>query len=76
MAMSLAERLTTSRPEYKPSMQQWIDSLTDEDAAALVAAGLDPAWTNPALVDVIAAEGFTIGTSAVAEWRKRLGFTR
>ena len=74
--MSLTERLATSRPQYKPSLQAWIDQLPDEDAAALVAAGLDPAWTHPALAEVIAAEGFTIGTSAIGEWRKRLGFTR
>ena len=70
--MSLAKRLTDERPTFKPRFVDWIETLSDEDHDALIAAAKDPAWSNAALARVVQAEGATAGKDAIREWRARV----
>lgn len=74
--MSLAERLNAAKKPLKPKFEQWIDTLSEADRKALIAAAVDPGLSNNAIVDAIRAEGYSANKDTVSAWRKSHGFTR
>lgn len=67
--MSLAERLKAERVEKKPAFEQWLDTLSAADRAALEDAAHDRAWSNAALIRIISDEGYPVGKDSLAKWR-------
>jgi hypothetical protein len=71
--MSLAERLKTERPDYRPTFTEWFMKLAPADKAALEEAAKDPAWSNAALVRIIQDEGGVASKDTIAKWRVGVG---
>ena len=72
--MSLAERLNDARKPVKPKFEQWIDTLDKTDRDALFAAAVDQTLTNVAILDAIAAEGYSANKDTISKFRKSLGY--
>jgi len=57
-------------------MDDWCDTLTDTERAAVHAAALNPAWGHVALRDALAAEGAPrLSDNSLAAWRRKIGWT-
>jgi hypothetical protein len=74
--MSLAERLNAAKKPSKSAFEQWIDTLSEADQEALIAAAKDPELSNAAIVEAVRAEGYSAHRDTIARWRKGHGFTR
>lgn len=68
--MSLKDRLA-ERPVVKPRFEQQIEALPAEELKALMFAVNDPAWSNAALIRILADEGIHVGKDTFGPWRKR-----
>lgn len=72
MALSEALKTPPSR-ETKTVMDVWLESLTDEDQAAVWAALHNPDWRHTDLLAAVIAEGAPqISDRTFGEWRRRV----
>ena len=69
--MSLKDKLA-ERPATKPRFDSLIEELPEDERAALVAACLDSAWSNAAIIRVLADEGIPVSKDTFGPFRKRV----
>jgi len=70
--MSLADKLEELKPMRRLRIEDYVDSLSPTDRAALIAAAADPAWSNAALHRLISDEGCGAGKDAFTKWRRHV----
>jgi hypothetical protein len=59
----------------KNRLDQWVDSLPEDDRAALIDAAADSRFSNAGLLRVIQAHGYSSSKDTLADWRRRHGLT-
>lgn len=67
--MGLAERLAAGVPARQSRFDYVLAQLLPDEQAALLAAALDPSWSDEALTRVLQDEGVIVGAEAVSAWR-------
>ena len=69
--MSLKDKLAV-RPVVKPRFEQLIEELPEEERAALDAACRDSAWSNAAIIRILADEGIPVSKDTFGPYRRRV----
>jgi hypothetical protein len=73
--MSLAARLEEAQASAKPKWEQWLKSLPADDLKALQGAAGNNGLSTKKMLEIIRAEGGSVGEPALKDWRRGYGFT-
>lgn len=74
--MSLRDDLARIETTTRTKFQQWVDTLDDEDRAALHEYAHDTNMPNAKISEAVRRNGYNADGTTIARWRRELGITR